>query len=91
MTGYKDQKEGGYQKEEKGEDGKEDEDDDKDYLKIFKTIMCPLGNSCANRRKQRWPYTSLKNTTKLGFKCPFAHHAMELNFPQTLGVRNKVN
>jgi hypothetical protein len=75
---------------EKG-DGGEDDDDDKDYLKMFKTIMCPLNLKCVNRRKQRWPYTSLKNTKKLGQKCPFAHHAMELCFPQTLGVRNKVN
>lgn len=28
---------------EKG-DGGEDDDDEKDYLKMFKTIMCPLGS-----------------------------------------------
>ena len=55
----------GFQRDDK-EEGKDDDDDDQNYLKIYKTIMCPLGVRCANRRKQRWPYTSLKNTKKLG-------------------------
>lgn len=52
-----------------------------DFRKIFKTIMCPLKDSCPKKLKQRWPYTLLKTHEKLGKDCPYAHHAMELAFP----------
>ena len=68
----------------------EDEDDpdiEIDYRKIYKTIMCPLGDTCPHVRKLRWPSTNIKSNTKFGKKCPYAHHPNELQFPQTLDIR----
>jgi hypothetical protein len=56
----------------------EEDGNDIDYRKIFKTIMCPLKDSCPKLKKRRWPYTGSKSHSKLGIECPYAHHAMEL-------------
>ena len=72
----------------------EDEDDpdgEIDYRKIYKTIMCPLQDSCPHVKKLRWPSTNIKSNTKFGKKCPYAHHPMELQFPQTLDIRISSN
>ena len=53
----------------------------------FKTIMCPLVQSCPNDTRQRWPKSSDKAVTQFGAKCPYAHHYMELQFPQTLTTK----
>ena len=66
-----------------------DEVDEVDYRKIYKTIMCPLKNRCAKVKFQRWPSSNLKSHTKFGKDCPYAHHPMELQFPETLQMRMK--
>jgi hypothetical protein len=53
--------------------------------------MCPLKNACPRLKKQRWPYTDMKSHAKLGKECPYAHHAMELAFPQTINMRLAAN
>lgn len=57
---------------------------------LFKTIICPLRNSCPDAAKKKGKAATDCN------ECPFAHHAMELEFPETLhakiaatGVRQK--
>ena len=55
--------------------------------KLFKTIMCPLVENCPNDTRQRWPKSSDPCVTKFGSKCPYAHHLMELTFPQTLKTK----
>ena len=59
----------------------DDDPDEVDYRKIYKTIMCPLKEQCSRVKMQRWPSSSLKSTTKFGKDCPYAHHPMELQFP----------
>ena len=54
---------------------------------LFKTIMCPLIKSCPNDTRDRWPKSDIKNITQLGSACPYAHHPMELKFPQTLTTK----
>ena len=54
---------------------------------LFKTIMCPLILSCPNDTRDRWPKSSAKSTTQFGAQCPYAHHAMELQFPQTIQTK----
>lgn len=63
----------------------------KDYGKLFKTIMCPLGNSCKEFNNVRWPQSKDKTTKRVGENCPYAHHPMELQFPETLPMRVKGN
>jgi hypothetical protein len=75
-TKLKEQKTMGFEAGEGDDDGGEI-----DYRKIYKTIMCPLKDSCPRLKKQRWPYTGIKSHSKLGKECPYAHHAMELAFP----------
>ena len=53
--------------------------------------MCPLGNKCANYMGLRWPSSDTPCTTKVGQKCPYAHHYSELEFPQTLEMRKTGN
>ena len=53
--------------------------------------MCPLGNNCPKYKSLRWPASAIKTTTKVGKDCPYAHHPMELQFPQTLNMRIKGN
>lgn len=54
---------------------------------MFKTIMCPLKDSCPKVKKARWPSSSIKAVTKFGALCPYAHHLMELEFPATLETK----
>jgi hypothetical protein len=54
---------------------------------MFKTIMCPLKDTCPKVKKARWPSSSLKTVTKFGALCPYAHHLMELEFPATLETK----
>jgi hypothetical protein len=54
---------------------------------LFKTIMCPLGDACPKVRKARWPNSSIKSVTNFGAMCPYAHHLMELEFPETLQTK----
>lgn len=54
---------------------------------LFKTIMCPLVQTCPNDTRARWPMSSDKAVTQFGQKCPYAHHPMELQFPQTLTTK----
>jgi hypothetical protein len=84
-TGLREQREMGFEAEGDEENG------EVDYRKIYKTIMCPLKDACPKLKKQRWPYTGIKNHTKLGKDCPYAHHAMELAFPQTINMRLAAN
>jgi hypothetical protein len=58
--------------------------DDEKTTVLFKTIMCPLGDSCPKVKKSRWPNSSIKSVTNFGALCPYAHHLMELEFPETL-------
>ena len=71
-----------------GFDGGDEEDGKKavDYRKIFKTIMYP-GDNMSKGKGQRWPYSNVKANTKLGNDSLYAHHPMELQFPQTLEMR----
>lgn len=62
------------------------EDDPKTAV-LFKTIMCPLGDNCPKVRKSRWPNSSIKSVTNFGAMCPYAHHLMELEFPETLKTK----
>ena len=73
------QEEGGF--EEPGEDA---DSQDIDFRKIYKTIMCPLGKDCPRCKTLRWPYSNIKSHQKFGKDCPYAHHSMELRFPETL-------
>ena len=72
-------------------EGEEGHHGEIDYRKIYKTIMCPLKDTCPKLKKQRWPYTGMKSHAKLGKDCPYAHHAMELAFPQTINMRLAAN
>ena len=49
-----------------GGEGQDKDDKEIDYRKIYKTIMCPLKDSCPKLKKQRWPYTETKSHAKLG-------------------------
>lgn len=63
--------------------------DEKAQTYLFKTIMCPLGDACSKVRKARFPKSSIKSVTQFGAMCPYAHHYMELQFPET--HQNKIN
>lgn len=65
------------------------DEDGKDTTVLFKTIMCPLGDTCSKVKKARWPNSSIKSVTNFGALCPYAHHLMELEFPETL--QTKIN
>jgi hypothetical protein len=58
---------------------------------LFKTIMCPLKDKCSKIKKPRWPSTNIKSFTKFGEECPFAHHPMELNFPESIITKFSAN
>jgi hypothetical protein len=60
---------------------------DTDWRKVYKTIMCPLGDKCPKYKNLRWPSSAVKTTTKVGKDCPYAHHPMELEFAQTINMR----
>jgi hypothetical protein len=44
--------------------------------------MCPLRDKCPNDIRPRWPTSNTKSITKFGETCPYAHHPMELRFPE---------
>jgi hypothetical protein len=51
---------------------------------LFRTIMCPLREKCPKDMRPRWPTSNTKSVTKFGEECPFAHHQMELKFPESI-------
>lgn len=51
---------------------------------LFRTIMCPLKDKCNRDKRPRWPTSNTKSITKFGLDCPFAHHPMELKFPESI-------
>lgn len=53
--------------------------------------MCPLKDKCSKIKKPRWPSSKTKSFTKFGEECPFAHHPMELKFPETLITKLSAN
>lgn len=53
--------------------------------------MCPLKHECPKLIPLRWPSSNHKAITKFGKNCPYAHHAMELQFPETLQMRIAAN
>ena len=73
------------------QDGFDPETDKKDYRKLFKTIMCPLRDECPQFSRLRWPQSKDPTTKRVGHDCPYAHHPMELQFPQSLSMRVKGN
>lgn len=76
-----------------GDDDEEVEGEKKpiDYRKLFKTIMCPLKHECPKLIPPRWPSSKHKSITRFGKDCPYAHHPMELQFPETLQMRIAAN
>jgi hypothetical protein len=46
--------------------------------------MCPLKDNCNKVKKPRWPTSNTKSVTQFGEECPFAHHPMELRFPESI-------
>ena len=62
-----------------------------DQRKIYKTIMCPMKAECSKVKMQRWPFSGIPSKQKFGKDCPYAHHPMELQFPQTLKMRVTAN
>jgi len=75
------------------EDAKSGEEENNvvDYKKLYKTIMCPLKKDCPKVKMLRWPSTNLKANRPFGRDCPYAHHPMELLFPETLDIRISAN
>jgi len=51
---------------------------------LFRSIMCPLKDKCPGDMRPRWPTSNTKAKTKFGEQCPYAHHQMELKFPETI-------
>lgn len=51
---------------------------------LFRSIMCPLKEKCPRDMRPRWPTSNTKSITKFGEECPYAHHMMELKFPETI-------
>ena len=76
-----------------GNEGDDMKSEDKipDYTKIYKTIMCPLKTECPKLKVARWPSSKVRTHVKFGKDCPYAHHPMELEFPQTLKIRLSAN
>lgn len=70
---------------------KDIEAEDQDVLRIYKSIMCPMKFDCPKVKRLRFPYSNLKANRKFGEDCPYAHHPMELQFPETLDVRMSAN
>jgi hypothetical protein len=44
--------------------------------------MCPFKEKCSKDKRPRWPTSAIKTQTSFGTECPYAHHAMELKFPE---------
>jgi hypothetical protein len=51
---------------------------------LFKSIMCPYKENCMEDIRPRWPTSDTKSVRILGYKCPYAHHSMELVFPESM-------
>jgi len=51
---------------------------------LFKTIMCPFKDKCPKDKKPRWPDSNVTSVTQFGEACPFAHHTMEIQFPEKI-------
>jgi len=49
--------------------------------------MCPLGAQCPKDNRPRWPASSTKTVKSFGEKCLYAHHYLELEFPETLNTK----
>ncbi len=58
-------------------------DDGKEMI-LYRTIMCPLREKCPSDMRPRWPTSNTRSKTKFGQECPFAHHPMELQFPESI-------
>jgi len=69
-------------------------DQSKTRSKMFKekskTMMCPLGDSCSEDIRPRWPNTNIKTISRFGSKCEFAHHVFELKFKNELQAKKKM-
>lgn len=61
----------------------------KDDFTFFKSIMCPFKEKCQDDQRPRWPTSSTKNNTQFGSNCPFAHHPMELTFPEQALIKDQ--
>jgi hypothetical protein len=46
--------------------------------KPVRDVMCPLGEHCPDFMKDRWPMSNEKGHKPLANKCPFAHHAFDI-------------
>lgn len=57
--------------------------------KIYKSMMCPLKDRCPGDIRPRWPMSNTTAHTKMGSKCPYAHHPSELHFEQQDCVTKK--
>lgn len=66
---------------------KEVEDMQENTQLLFKSIMCPLGAKCPKDNRTRWPSSSTKTVTPFGRNCLYAHHYLELEFPETLNTK----
>lgn len=42
--------------------------------KVYKSMMCPLKDRCPGDIRPRWPMSNTTAHTKMGAKCPYAHH-----------------
>lgn len=60
-------------------------------LLLFKTIMCPHKEKCVKDTRKRWPLSNIPCVTKLGVNCPYAHHPMELEFPEMIETKIAAN
>ena len=57
--------------------------------KAYKSMMCPLKDRCPGDIRPRWPMSNTTAHTKMGSKCPYAHHPSELYFEQQDCVTKK--
>jgi hypothetical protein len=53
--------------------------------------MCPLKEKCPKVKNKRWPTSNTKSFTKFGEECPYAHHSMELQFPESIMTKLSAN
>ena len=56
---------------------------------LYRSIMCPLKDKCPKDMRPRWPTSNTKSITKFGEQCPYAHHLMELKFPESILTKLK--
>ena len=53
--------------------------------------MCPLKEKCPSDKRPRWPTSNTKSITKFGSDCPYAHHQMELRFPESILTKHSAS